>query len=189
MAQIFPVSFLQKPLRENATDTQFGLPVVKLVKWIDWQIAACGAIPQGYSKSNFKRPRNSNGFYRKISARQTDSLPSVLEIGVKLPKGRKIWAMCYMKHCQNKIVTKVTLDSLLQKDHAIHKEIERVLKDNCEVYVRWATPIGKGKKVKLTNFEAAISYIEGFDYAWSRYGRIGHRSVSKNGVMLSDSRI
>ena len=158
--------FLQKPFRENATDTQFGLPLLKLVKWTDWQIAACSAIPQGHSKSDFKRPRNSNGFYRKISAsRQTDSLPCALEIGVKLPKGRKIWAMCYMKHCQNKSGTQVTLDSLLLKDHVIQKEIERVLGDNCEVYLRWATPIGKGKKVKLTNFEAAISYIEGFDYA------------------------
>ena len=146
----------------------------------------CGAIPPRYSKSDFKQPRNSSGFFRKIFAGQTGCLPSVLEFGVKLPTGKKVWAMCYRKHYQNKDTGKYLLASLLLKNNEIHKEIESILKENCEVYLRWATPFGKDKKVKLANFEAAVSYIESFDYAWSRHGKNGHRRVLKHGVLLSD---
>ena len=160
---------------------------MKYLKWTDWTVAVCSAIPRRHSKSDFKKPRNSNGFYRKISAEQSECFPSVLEFGVKLPKGRKVWAVCCMKHCQNKNASKDILDASLMRNNEIRKEIERVLKENCEVHLRWATPIGKDKKSKLANFEVAMSYIDGFDYAWARHGRNGHRRVLKSGIVLSDN--
>ena len=176
---------LQKLLREQLADTVFQAgPIKKLLKWTDWVPAICNTLPHNYSRSEYKRPRNSQSFHRKDLGYEVN-VETLFEFGVQLERRRKVFATFYCNHYHSPANTGRLTDYLL-RHKKVRLEVERLLKEKCQIYVRRAAGRGKDKATKQFNLNEAIKYLKTLDYAWLKHGKEGHRKVVKNKILISD---
>lgn len=69
----------------------------------------------------------------------------------------------------------------------VRQEANRVLGDNCQIYIRRG--VMKEWTDKHEQIETLTKHLRKIDYAWRKHGKGGHRKLVRNKIVLSDDKL
>ena len=175
-----------KQLRETVPHTRFAL---NGLVWTKWKLAMTNDKADGDSLSDRRQKRlgyrNTNLFVNDTKS------PAVYEFAVQPKRLHKLYVM-YVR-VTGGFTSSFHWDTYLLRFPNVLAQLDDVLKQNCKVFVRRALikkPIKNGTKT-LQNAKDVRNFLgKNYDYAWNKrwFGKLKHRHVVKQGVVLSDSK-
>lgn len=173
--------------REKLSDAKVMVGPLKKLEWSDWYLAVCPRIPVGYSPRKFQKSSVFSAYHRRNLFDNDTKIPAVYEVGIKFSGylKKKIHVVYY--RASGSFTTNRKLTLYILRNYKVRSEVERLIQDNCEIFIRRGVTKGKNMKKNMDEIGAADKYLNGFDYAWRRHGKRAHRKLVKKGIMLSSS--
>jgi hypothetical protein len=161
--------------------------------WSRWQRLMTKTKPTNRTAKNWitRKFGSAVGFRRIGLFKGETHKPAFYEVGVKLPESQKV----------NAIYFRVTggfrrachIDSYLFSHAHLHSQIDDVIKNRCDVYVRRAELPAKVKieGTSLSGASEVRDYVrKNYEYAWNKrvYGKRRHRVIVKRDIKISSDK-
>ena len=176
--------------REEVAHTDFL--VGDVLDWTPWKEAITPSAPKKSAASWIPRRNDHTGLRNVDIFQQDKQKPAIYEFAVQTPEGRKY-----------PVLSRTTggfsgchWDTKLLNTTPVEEQLDRVVKRGCKLYARRALfnkPVSVERENVSSVDELRSLMHKTYDYPWQEHydvpsRRYLHRTVMKDGVLISDNR-